>query len=96
MQRTIRRLTRSESTPVRRAPPWRCHLTDPLSAAAAERHGLVVIHDDSEYDLITAVTDEPTEWVVPQGSVPWSKLPDRQRGRTRWPPPQRAGRPSWA
>jgi predicted nucleic acid-binding protein len=42
---------------------------DLLIAATAERHGLVVVHYDSDYDLIAAVTDQPTEWVVPQGSV---------------------------
>ena len=42
---------------------------DLLIAATAERHGLVVIHYDSDYDLIASVTDQPCEWVVPQGSV---------------------------
>jgi predicted nucleic acid-binding protein len=42
---------------------------DLLIAATAERHGLVVVHYDSDYDLIAAVTDQQTEWVVPQGSV---------------------------
>lgn len=43
---------------------------DLLIAATAQWHGLVVIHYDHDYDLIAAVTDQPTEWVVPQGSVP--------------------------
>ena len=42
---------------------------DLLIAATAERHGLVVIHYDSDYDLIAAVTDQPCEWVAPQGSI---------------------------
>jgi predicted nucleic acid-binding protein len=42
---------------------------DLLIAATAERHGLVVIHYDADYDLISAVTDQRCEWVVPQGSV---------------------------
>jgi len=42
---------------------------DLLIAATAERHGLVVVHYNSDYDLIAAVTDQQTEWVVPQGSV---------------------------
>ena len=43
---------------------------DLLIAATAERHGLVVIHYDADYDLIAGVTHQPCEWVVPQGSVP--------------------------
>lgn len=42
---------------------------DLLIAATAERHGLVVIHYDADYDLIASVTDQPCEWVLPQGSV---------------------------
>jgi len=43
---------------------------DLLIAATAERHRLVIIHYDADYDLIAAVTDQPCEWAVPQGSVP--------------------------
>jgi len=43
---------------------------DLLIAATAQGHGLVVINDDQDFDLIAAVTEQPTEWVVPQGSVP--------------------------
>ena len=42
---------------------------DLLIAATAERHGLVVIHYDADYDLIAAITGQPCEWVVPQGSI---------------------------
>jgi predicted nucleic acid-binding protein len=42
---------------------------DLLIAATAERHGLVVIHYDADYDLIAAATDQDCEWVVPQGSI---------------------------
>ena len=42
---------------------------DLLIAATAERHGLVIIHYDADYDLIAGVTDQPCEWVVPQGSI---------------------------
>jgi predicted nucleic acid-binding protein len=44
-------------------------LPDLLIAATAERHGLVIIHYDADYDLITDVTDQACEWVVPQGSI---------------------------
>ena len=42
---------------------------DLLIAATAERHGLVVIHYDADYDLIAAITGQPCEWVAPQGSI---------------------------
>jgi predicted nucleic acid-binding protein len=42
---------------------------DLLIAATAERHGLVVIHYDADYDLIAGVTDQDCEWVVPPGSI---------------------------
>lgn len=44
-------------------------IPDLLIAAAAEHHGLAVLHHDSDYDLISAVTGQPVEWVVPAGSV---------------------------
>ena len=44
-------------------------LPDLLLAAAAERTEMVVIHYDSDFDLISAVTNQPMQWVVPQGSV---------------------------
>jgi predicted nucleic acid-binding protein len=36
-----------------------------LVAAAAEQAGLVLLHDDDAYDLIAAVTGQPTERAVP-------------------------------
>ena len=44
-------------------------LPDLIVAACAERHGLTVLHYDSDYDRIAAVTGQPTQWVVPRGSV---------------------------
>ncbi|MEO6121380.1 MAG: PIN domain nuclease [Acidimicrobiales bacterium] len=43
---------------------------DLLIAATAQRHGLVVIHYDRDYDVIAGVTGQPTDWVVAPGSVP--------------------------
>ncbi len=43
---------------------------DLLIAATAERHNLAVVHYDRDYDLIAEVTNQATEWVVRQGSVP--------------------------
>lgn len=44
-------------------------LPDLLIAACAERAELTVLHYDADYDLIASVTDQPTRWVVPRGSV---------------------------
>ena len=43
------------------------HAWDP---EAAERAGMGVLHYDAGFDRIAAVTGQPTEWVVPRGSVP--------------------------
>lgn len=45
-------------------------LPDLLLAAVAERAGLTVLHYDQDYDAIAGVTGQPSEWVVPQGSIP--------------------------
>jgi len=42
---------------------------DLLVAAAAERAGLVVLHYDTDFDLIARVTGQRCEWVVPAGSI---------------------------
>lgn len=44
-------------------------LVDLLIAAAAEVAGATVWHYDSDYDRIAEVTGQPTEWIVPRGSV---------------------------
>ncbi len=44
-------------------------LPDLLVAAAAEHAGLTVLHYDADFELIATVTEQPTEWVVPRGSV---------------------------
>jgi predicted nucleic acid-binding protein len=41
-----------------------------LIAAVAERHGLTVLHYDKDFDVISKVTRQAAEWVVPPGSVP--------------------------
>ncbi|MFE0579314.1 PIN domain nuclease [Streptomyces sp. NPDC058874] len=48
----------------------RASLADLLIAATAERHGVVVLRHDADYDGIAKVTGQPVEWVVEQGSVP--------------------------
>ena len=45
-------------------------LADLLIAAVAERERVTVLHYDGDYDVIAEVTGQPTQWVVPRGSVP--------------------------
>jgi predicted nucleic acid-binding protein len=40
-----------------------------IIAAAAERHGLPIVHYDEDYERIAAVTSQPTRWVAPRGSI---------------------------
>jgi predicted nucleic acid-binding protein len=42
---------------------------DLLIAAAAEANGLTVLHYDADFERISAVTGQRSEWVVPAGSV---------------------------
>jgi predicted nucleic acid-binding protein len=44
-------------------------VNDLLIAAAAEQAGLTVLHYDSDFDTIAEVTGQPTEWIVPRGTV---------------------------
>jgi predicted nucleic acid-binding protein len=46
------------------------NLSDLLLSAVAERNNLTVLHYDAHFELISAVTGQPAEWVVPRGSVP--------------------------
>jgi hypothetical protein len=43
---------------------------DLLIAACARRAGLALLHYDADFDAIASVTGQPSEWVVPRGSVP--------------------------
>lgn len=44
-------------------------VVDLLTAAVAEFHGAVLLHYDSDFEQIAAVTGQPHTWVVPRGSV---------------------------
>jgi predicted nucleic acid-binding protein len=44
-------------------------IADLIIAAAAEAAGLIVLHYDEDYDRIAAVTNQPTEWIAPRGSL---------------------------
>jgi hypothetical protein len=43
---------------------------DLLVAAVAEREQVTLLHYDSNYDLISEITRQPMQWVVPRGTVP--------------------------
>jgi predicted nucleic acid-binding protein len=45
------------------------NVPDLVVAAAAERAALTVLHYDADFDLISTVTGQEMEWVVPRGSV---------------------------
>jgi hypothetical protein len=47
----------------------RLPIPDLLIAATAEQHDAVVLHYDSDFETISAVTGQPVEWVVPRGTV---------------------------
>jgi predicted nucleic acid-binding protein len=42
---------------------------DLLIAAAAEARRITVLHYDSDFDIISTATGQPTQWVVPQGTI---------------------------
>jgi predicted nucleic acid-binding protein len=44
-------------------------IPDLLIAAAAEEAGLVLLHYDADFDLISAVTGQQCEWVVRAGVI---------------------------
>jgi predicted nucleic acid-binding protein len=44
-------------------------LPDLIIAATAELAGATVLHYDADYDRISEITGQPTEWAAPQGSL---------------------------
>lgn len=44
-------------------------IPDLLIAATAEERGMVVLHYDGDYDLISEVTGQPVEWISPRGTI---------------------------
>ncbi|MGI8426595.1 MAG: PIN domain-containing protein [Actinomycetota bacterium] len=60
--RQVQRLLAQTSRPGRKIP-------DLLIAAAAEQANLVVLHYDADFDLISEVTGQACEWIVPAGSI---------------------------
>lgn len=44
-------------------------VVDLLTASAAEHYQAIVLHYDSDFEHIAAVTGQDTRWVVPRGSA---------------------------
>lgn len=42
---------------------------DLLVAAAAQQHGLVLLHYDADYDHIAGVTGQPVQWLADRGTL---------------------------
>lgn len=45
-------------------------VVDLLLAATAELHGLALLHYDRDFELISEVTGQPTQWLAKPGSLP--------------------------
>jgi len=54
---------------IRRGQHRAVSIPDLLVAAVAEVERLTVLHYDSDFDLIAKITAQPTEWIVPRGSI---------------------------
>jgi len=54
---------------VRRGQHRAASIPDLLLAAAAEVEQLSVLHYDADFELIATIAGQPTEWVVPRGSI---------------------------
>ncbi|MGH3544791.1 MAG: PIN domain nuclease [Mycobacteriales bacterium] len=46
-----------------------CSVVDLLVAVTAERHKVTILHYDHDYDIISSVTRQKTQWIVPAGSA---------------------------
>ncbi len=69
-QATLDRAVQVQDALAARSQQRGAKIADLLIAAAAEAAGLVVLHYDQDFELISSVTSQPTEWIVPAGTVP--------------------------
>ena len=44
-------------------------LVDALVAAVAESRSLAVLHYDADFELVSAATGQPNQWIVPRGTT---------------------------
>jgi predicted nucleic acid-binding protein len=68
-QRTLDRTVEIQGLLAEKAQHRAASIPDLVVAAAAEHGGLTVLHYDADFELIATVTGQPTEWVVPRGTV---------------------------
>lgn len=68
-QQTLNRAVAVQDALAERSQQRGAKIADLLIAAAAEAAGLVVLHYDHDFDLITEITGQPTEWILPAGTV---------------------------
>jgi hypothetical protein len=54
---------------VRRGEHRSAGVADLLLAATAEIEQITMLHYDADFDVIASVTGQPTEWLVPRGTV---------------------------
>lgn len=58
-----------QATLVERGQHRAVSIPDLLIAATAEIERLTVLHYDADFDLIAEVTGQPSEWIVPRGTI---------------------------
>jgi predicted nucleic acid-binding protein len=68
-QQTLDRAVAVQDALAKRSQQRGAKIADLLIAAAAEAAGLVVLHYDHDFDLIAGITGQPTEWILPAGTV---------------------------
>ena len=68
-QQTLDRAVAVQDALAERSKQRGAKIADLLIAAAAEASGLVVLHYDHDFDVISEITGQPTEWILPAGTV---------------------------
>jgi len=66
---TMNRALEVQAMLAERSPHRAVPLPDLLIAACAEQAELKVLHYDTAFDRIATLTNQPTQWIVPRGSV---------------------------
>lgn len=67
--RTMSRALAVQAMLVERSQHRAVPLPDLLIAACAEQADLKVLHYDADFERIAELTGQPTQWIVPRGSV---------------------------
>jgi predicted nucleic acid-binding protein len=65
----VRRALETQAMLAERSQHRAVPLPDLLVAACAEQASLVVLHYDADFERIAKLTHQPTQWIVPRGSV---------------------------